>query len=61
MKKKLATLALTGLMVFAFASSSFATVKIKPNKALSNVTKRRQLLLRLLSLRRRRWMLPLVR
>ena len=39
MKKKLATLALTGLMVFAFASSSFATVKIKPNKALSNVTK----------------------
>ena len=39
MKRKLATLALTGLMVFAFASSSFAAYKVKPNKALSNVVK----------------------
>jgi hypothetical protein len=39
MKRKLATLALTGLMVFAFASSSFAAYKVKPNKALSNVQK----------------------
>ena len=39
MKRKLATFALTGLMVFAFASSSFAAYKVKPNKALSNVQK----------------------